>query len=199
MGLAVVPPEPEGSGGTPLHQDPGPLLRRSAQGDQEAFASLYDLMAPRVFGLVRRVVRDHAIAEEVTQEVFVEIWRLSARFDETRGSAAGWMLAIAHRRAVDRVRSEEASARRSTTFAETGTTPDHDQTVERAEEHLDGQRVRKALGSLTTPQRRSIELAYYGGYTHTEVAALLDIPVGTAKTRIRDGLIRLRDTLGGQP
>ena len=174
------------------------MLGRCARGDQAAFAELYDRVAPRIYGLVRKVVRNPAISEEVTQEVFLEIWRLSARFDPDRGSAVGWMLAIAHRRAIDRVRSEEAAGRRDTTYATSaGAGTPHDQTSDRVEQSLDQHRVRTALASLTDTQRRSIELAYYGGYTHTEVAALLDIPLGTAKTRIRDGLIRLRDTLGG--
>ena len=197
MGLSIVPPEPERSGGTSPSDVEAVLLGRCAVGDQAAFAELHDRVAPRIWGLVRKVVRNPSISEEVTQEVMLEIWRLSARFDGERGSALGWMLAIAHRRAVDRVRSEEASDRRNTTYAVGNPDVAHDQTADRVEDSLDRQRVRAALASLTDAQRRSIELAYYGGYTHTEVATLLDIPVGTAKTRIRDGLIRLRDTLGG--
>lgn len=197
MDLSVVPPEPERSGGTSPSGVEAALLGRCALGDQDAFAELYDRVAPRIYGLVRKVVRNPSISEEVSQEVLLEIWRLSARFDAERGSALGWMLAIAHRRAIDRIRSEEASDRRETTYSVGSTPVDHDQTVDRVEQSLDQHRVRNALATLTDTQRRSIELAYYGGYTHTEVAALLDIPVGTAKTRIRDGLIRLRDTLGG--
>ena len=197
MDLSIVPPEPERSGGTTPSDAEAALLGRCALGDQAAFAELYDRVSPRIHGLVRKVVRNPAISEEVTQEVMLEIWRLSARFDTGRGSALGWMLSIAHRRAVDRVRSEEASDRRDTTYSVGSAGVAHDQTADRVEDSLDRQRVRAALASLTDAQRRSIELAYYGGYTHTEVATLLDIPVGTAKTRIRDGLIRLRDTLGG--
>jgi RNA polymerase sigma-70 factor (ECF subfamily) len=198
MDLSIVPPEPSGSGGSPPPASAeATLLRRCAGSDREAFSELYDLVSPRVHGLVRRVVRNPAMSDEVTQEVMVEVWRHSARFDPAKGSAIGWILAIAHRRAVDRVRAEEATGRRDDDWARQSQPVAHDQTTERAERSIDRQRVRRALEQLTDTQRRSIELAYYGGYTHTEVAALLDIPVGTAKTRIRDGLIRLRDTLGG--
>ena len=150
----------------------------------------------RVFGLALRVVRDPAQAEEVTQEAFLEIWRTSARFDPDRGSALAWLLTIVHRKAVDRVRSAEASTRRDTTYHQGATTVEHDTTAEAAEASLEARRVRGALRTLTEVQREALELAYFGGYTHTEVATMLDLPVGTAKTRIRDGLIRLRDAMG---
>lgn len=197
MNLSIVPPDPADDPVGGLGSlDENALLRRSATGDAEAFAALYDRTAPRVYGLVLRTVRNPAIAEEVTQEVFVEIWRLGARFDATQGSAIGWMLTIAHRRVVDRVRAEEASGRRDSVYARSDVRREHDSTADGVERTIGRERVRAALDSLTDTQRRSIELAYFGGYTHTEVAALLEIPVGTAKTRIRDGLIRLRDTLG---
>lgn len=197
MRLPSIPPESNRSGGTPVPVPEEVLLQRCAQGDQEAFAELYDLVSARVFGLVRRVIRDWSLSEEVTQEVMVEVWRNSARFDPERGSAIGWILAITHRRAVDRVRSVESSQRRDTAWATTVRLVEHDVTAETVESELDRLRVRRALDALTETQRRSVELAFYGGYTHTEVASLLDVPVGTAKTRIRDGLVKLRDTLGG--
>jgi RNA polymerase sigma-70 factor (ECF subfamily) len=179
---------------------PGPvladLLRLSGRGDQEAFARLYDATASRVFGLAVRVVRDPAQAEEVTQEAFLEIWRTAARYDADRGSALSWLLTITHRKAVDRVRSAESASRRETTYHLQNQPVDHDATAEAAQASLDAHRVRGALAALTEVQREAIGLAYLGGYTHTEVASMLDLPVGTAKTRIRDGLIRLRDTLG---
>ena len=107
-----------------------------------------------------------------------------------------WLLTITHRKAVDRVRSAEASSRRESTYHHRNQTVDHDTTADAATASLEARRVRTALGALTDVQREAIELAYFGGYTHTEVATLLDLPVGTAKTRIRDGLIRLRDTIG---
>ena len=185
-----------GEDSAPGRPDLAALLRSSARGDEEAFARLYDLTSSRLFGLVLRVVRDPAQSEEVTQEVFLEIWRAAARFDPDRGSAMSWMMTIAHRKAVDRVRSAVSATRREQTYERTSRERDYDVTAEQAERDLDAQRVRRALESLTETQRGALELAYFGGYTHTEVAALLGVPLGTAKTRIRDGLIRLRDTLG---
>ncbi|MDQ6523850.1 ECF RNA polymerase sigma factor SigK [Nocardioides sp. LHD-245] len=176
--------------------DLGPLLQQAARGDSAAFATLYDATAARVHGLVLRVVRDPAQAEEVTQEVFLEIWRQASRYDVARGSALAWLMTITHRKAVDRVRSAEAATRRDVTYEQSNRAVEHDTTVEAAHASLEAHRVRAALTQLTDVQREAIELAYFGGYTHTEVAALLDLPVGTAKTRIRDGLIRLRDTIG---
>jgi len=174
-------PTPEG----PSAPDLGDLLRRSARGDETAFAHLYDAAAARVHGLVLRVVRDPTQAEEVTQECFLEIWRTASRYDASRGSAVSWLLTIGHRKAVDRVRSAEAASRRDTTYERATATA-----------ALEAKRVRSALTTLTELQREALELAYFGGYTHTEVATMLDLPVGTAKTRIRDALIRLRDTMG---
>ncbi|KRB76561.1 RNA polymerase subunit sigma [Nocardioides sp. Root190] len=196
-------PVPDAAAGAPLAgaaaaagPDLGGLLKLSARGDTVAFSQLYDATASRIHGLVVRVVRDRAQAEEVTQEVFLEVWRQSGRFDPERGSALSWLMTIAHRKAVDRVRSAEAASRRDVAYEQHNQVPDHDVTAEAAHASLEARRVRAALTHLTTVQREAIELAYFGGYTHTEVAALLDLPVGTAKTRIRDGLIRLRDTIG---
>lgn len=172
------------------------LLRRSSRGDEAAFAELYDLFAARIYGLVLRVVRDQAQSEEVTQEAFLQIWRNAARYDAALGSASSWVLTMAHRRAVDRVRSAESARRRDDEYAVSNTDRDIDQTSDTVERSLDRQRVVRALDALTEAQRSAIELAYFGGYTHKEVAVMLDLPLGTAKTRIRDGLIRLRDALG---
>jgi RNA polymerase sigma-70 factor, ECF subfamily len=172
------------------------LLRRSARGDEAAFAQLYDATAPRTYGLALRVVRDPAQAQEVTQEAYLEVWRTASRFDQAKGSAISWLMTITHRKAVDRVRSAEAASRRDTTYHDTTQPVAHDSTADAAETKLEARRVRTALTGLTDVQREAITLAYYGGYTHTEVATMLDLPVGTAKTRIRDGLIRLRDALG---
>ncbi|WP_367652459.1 ECF RNA polymerase sigma factor SigK [Intrasporangium sp.] len=184
------------SGESAMGRDLATLLRRSAAGDEGAFAQLYDAVAPRVFGLVRRVVRDRAQSEEVTQEAFLEVWRSASRFDASRGSALSWILMIAHRKAVDRVRSAEAARGREEHYGATSGEVEHDSTAEQVSLRLDAQRVHRALANLTKAQRNALELAYLGGYTHTEIAALLDLPLGTAKTRIRDGLIWLRDTLG---
>lgn len=195
-----ISPEPTGTPLAGVPVAPGEhlaqLLRRSAKGDQQAFAELYDATSARVFGLAVRVVRDPAQAEEVTQEAFLEVWKTSSRFDSDRGSALSWLMTICHRKAVDRVRSAQASTRRDTSFHQQNQTIDHDATADAAQSSMEAQRVRGALKSLTDVQREAIELAYFGGYTHTEVAGILNLPVGTAKTRIRDGLIRLRDKMG---
>ncbi|MBD8871175.1 ECF RNA polymerase sigma factor SigK [Nocardioides donggukensis] len=192
--IAPVPSgdTPEGTGAPELSE----LLHRSARGDESAFAALYDATAARVHGMVLRVIRDPSQAEEVTQEAFLEVWRTATRFDPAKGSALSWLLTIAHRRSVDRVRSAEASSRRDTTYHDKSRTVDHDATAEAATAAMEARRVRHALQALTEVQREAIQLAYFGGYTHTEVATMLDLPVGTAKTRIRDGLIRLRDAMG---
>ena len=182
--------------GAPAGAPLADLLRRSGRGDEAAFAELYDAMAARAYGLAVRVVRDPSQAEEVAQEALLEIWRTASRFDAKKGSPVSWILTIVHRKAVDRVRSAEASSRRDTTYHQESGTPDHDSTAEAAYASMEARRVRQAMQSLTEVQREALELAYFKGYTHTEVAAMLDLPVGTAKTRIRDGLIRLRDTMG---
>jgi RNA polymerase sigma-70 factor (ECF subfamily) len=189
---------PQGAASDPLDERAQltGLLRASARGDEAAFAELYDATSRRIHGLVLRVIRDPAQSEEVTQEVFLEIWRLSTRFDDDQGSPLSWMMTIAHRRAVDRVRSAEASTRRDVSYEQRTRETEHDSTAEAAQASLEARRVRQALHTLTDAQRGALELAYFGGYTHTEIASMLDLPLGTAKTRIRDGLIRLRDTLG---
>lgn len=173
----------------------GAALHQAGRGDEAAFARFYDLTTAMVHGIVLRVVRDPSMAEEVTQEVFVEIWRLAPRYDAERGSARSWAATIAHRRAVDRVRSEESRRRREETEGRQQPAA-FDSVSETVGDDLERERVAKALDSLSPPQREAVALAYYGGHTYREVAALLDVPEGTVKTRIRDGLIRLRDTLG---
>jgi RNA polymerase sigma-70 factor, ECF subfamily len=170
------------------------LLGQVAKGDHAAFAAVYDQVAAPVFGTVCSVVRDRSLSEEVTQEVFVEVWRAASRFDPGRGSPLAWVTTIAHRRAVDRVRSEQRAAERQRRAA--APLVAYDDVAETVEDNLDRERVRRCLGSLTELQREAVTLAYYGGYTYKEVAALLGVPPGTANTRMRDGLIRLRDCLG---
>ena len=193
--LRPVPDEPNppegGSSGARLAE----LVKRSARGDQKAFAEWYDATSARAFGLAVRVLRDRAQAEEVTQECYLDCWRHAARFDPAKGSAMSWLLTIVHRKAVDRVRSAEASDRREAAYGRRDLAVAHDETSESATASIEAGRVRAALADLTTKQREAVELAFLGGYTHTEVATLLDLPIGTAKTRIRDGLIRLRDAL----
>jgi RNA polymerase sigma-70 factor, ECF subfamily len=175
-------------------QDLDGLLVLVARGDQAAFEAVYDRLAGPAYGLIRKVVRDPAQSEEVAQEVLLEVWRAASRFDASRGSAATWVMTIAHRRAIDRVRSEAAAVEREHKTAQVLVTAD--EVAESVEASLDAERVRRCLGGLTELQRESITLAYYGGYTYLQVAGLLGTALGTIKTRIRDGLIRLRDCMG---
>jgi RNA polymerase sigma-70 factor (ECF subfamily) len=172
------------------------LLDRSARGQEAAFADLYDLTSARIYGVVLKVLRAPDLAAEVTQEVYVEIWRQASRFSAERGNVMAWMATIAHRRAVDRVRSAVSETRRDTDWGRLDADTPHDQVWETLEHRLDTERVRKGMDSLTVMQREAVTLAYFGGYTHREVAGLLKLPLGTVKTRIRDGLIGLRDALG---
>ncbi|MCU1544295.1 MAG: sigma-70 family polymerase sigma factor [Microbacteriaceae bacterium] len=172
------------------------LLASVALGDQGAFASLYDQMAPRVFGLVRRLLRDHAQSEEVTQEIFLEIWENATRYDARKGGASTWIMTMAHRRAVDRVRASQASRNRDTKIGIRDYDAAYDNVSEAVQIRIEHERVEKAMLRLTELQRQAVSLAYYGGYSHSEVAELLSVPIGTVKTRLRDGMIRLRDEMG---
>ncbi|MFM9373571.1 sigma-70 family RNA polymerase sigma factor [Streptomyces sp. Da 82-17] len=184
-------------GGTPSAEpDLNELMGRVALGDQDAFASVYDLAMGPVLGTVRAVLRDHAQSEEVAQEIMVELWRTAARYRPDRGTAINWILTLAHRRAVDRVRSAEASAARDHKAALLDRTPAYDTVAEQVESRLEREQVRRCLRTLTEIQRQAVTLAYYRGLTYREVAEILTLPLGTVKTRMRDGLIRLRDCLG---
>ena len=194
--LATVPERVEDQSGMTAAPTLEDLLQGVAAGDQQAFAALYDRTAPRLFGLVKRLLRDHAQSEEVTQEVYLEIWQNATRYDTSKGGAIAWMLTMAHRRAVDRVRASQASRDRDARIGIRDYAPEFDSVAERTEIILESERVKAAMGRLTELQREAVTLAYFGGYSHSEVAALLRIPIGTVKTRLRDGMIRLRDELG---
>ncbi len=190
--------ERAGDGADPRSGAAGPalddLLTAVARGDERAYDAVYDLTSGWVLGIARKVLRDPALAEEVMQEVLLEVWRLAARFDPARGSGTSWVMTLAHRRAVDRVRSERSHAVRELRAA--AAVIDYDDVTEAVEASLDAERVQRCLASLTSLQRECVSLAYYGGYTYAEVAGLLGVPTGTVKTRMRDGLIKLRDCLG---
>jgi RNA polymerase sigma-70 factor (ECF subfamily) len=172
------------------------LLRDVADGDRAAFAEVYDRISSRVLGLVIRVLRDRAQSEEVTQEVFLEIWQQAAKFDANRGSGMAWVLTMAHRRAIDRIRASQKSHERDLKIGIRDMERDFDSVAESVEIRVENERVKQAMSRLTPLQREAVILAYYGGYTHSEMAQILGIPLGTVKTRLRDGMIRLRDELG---
>lgn len=171
------------------------LMTMVARGDETAFSAVYDQMGASVYGLARRVIRDPSRAEEVAQEVFLQIWQTAARFDPARGQAKSWILTLSHRRAVDAVRHDQAATNRDLKYDWSGG-PDYDQVEEEVTVNLEHEQVRKCLGGLTDLQREAVDLAYYKGYTYAEVASVLDVNPATIKTRMRDGLVRLRDCMG---
>ncbi len=174
----------------------GALLERVARQDPTAFAELYDATRSRVFGMVLRVLRDPGYSEETTQEVYLQVWRSADKYDPHQGSALSWIITLAHRRAVDRVRSEQSGADREAHYGSTNVDAAFDSVSEEVAQRDDRRRVNECLGSLTELQRRSVELAYYRGFTYTEVAEELSSPLPTVKSRIRDGLKRLKNCLG---
>ena len=189
--LAIVPP-PEPAQDLSIES----LLRDVAAGSRTAFAEVYDRISSRVMGLVTRLLRDRAQSEEVTQEVFLEIWQQASKFDANRGSGMAWVLTMAHRRAIDRIRASQKSHERDLRIGIRDMERDFDHVSEAVEIRVENERVKRALGRLTALQREAVILAYYGGYSHSEMADILGIPLGTVKTRLRDGMIRLRDELG---
>lgn len=175
--------------------DLGELLTLVARGDEAAFGAVYDQIGAAVFGLARRVIRDPARAEEVAQEVFLQVWQTAARFDPARGQGKSWILTLAHRRAVDAVRHDQAATNRDRKYDWSGG-PDYDQVEEEVTINLEHEQVRRCMSGLTELQREAVHLAYYKGFTYAEVATVLDVNPATIKTRMRDGLVRLRDCMG---
>lgn len=171
------------------------LLVRVGRGDEVAFAGVYDELGSAVFGLARRVIRDPARAEEIAQEVFIQVWQSAARFDPARGSAKSWMLTLAHRRAVDAVRHDQAATNRENRY-DWSNGPDFDHVEETVTITLEHEQVKRCLDGLTELQREAVTLAYYQGYTYAEVAKTLEANPATIKTRMRDGIVRLRDCMG---
>ena len=188
-------PFPDPAEGAP-EPDLDRQLDQVARGDQAAYEAVYDRLAGPVYGLIRKVVRDPAQSEEVAQEVMLEIWRSACRFEPAKGSAMTWAMMIAHRRAVDRVRSAAAETQRDQKSAAAAAMIAVDEVADAVEANLERERVRRCLDTLTDIQRESVTLAYYGGNSYRQVSGLLSVALGTIKTRIRDGLIRMRDCLG---
>jgi RNA polymerase sigma-70 factor (ECF subfamily) len=191
-----LPDAEDASPASAVRQRLDPLLLRVAKGDEAAFAELYDAIAAPVFGLARRVLRQAEQAEEVAQEVLLEVWQQAPRFDPGRGSGFAWVMTMTHRRAVDRVRSAHSASERERRVGERSHGREHDEVVEAVEQRLEAEAVRHCIEALTEVQRESVMLAFYGGFSYPEVAERLGAPLGTIKTRMRDGLIRLRDCLG---
>ena len=174
----------------------GALLVRVATGDQSAFAALYDMLSARAFGLILRVLINRSQSEEVLQEVFLEVWQSAARFAPNKGQGRTWIFTIAHRRAVDRVRASQASSDRDVRVGSRDIDIAHDSVAEQVELGIAATSVTAALGTLPEAQRETLVLAYYWGYSQSEIAVLVGAPLGTIKTRMRDGLTRLRNEMG---
>jgi len=173
------------------------LLVAAAAGDQRSFSALVERIRPQALRVARGVVRDPSIAEEVAQEVLTEVWLKADRFDPDRGTVTGWVATLTRRRAVDRVRSEQAGRDRDDRVARRSQVREVDVVADEVELRLEHWQVRRALAELSDRQREAIELAYFAGHTYRDVARVLGIPEGTAKSRLRDGLLRLREALDG--
>ncbi|MBY0440569.1 MAG: sigma-70 family RNA polymerase sigma factor [Mycobacteriaceae bacterium] len=172
------------------------LLRRVARRDAVAFAAFYDQTKARVYGLVLRLLRDAGYSDETTQEIYLEVWRSADKYDAAKGSALSWLMTMAHRRAVDRVRSEHAASQRESRYGAVNVTPSSDVVADSALAGDERRRVTKCLSGLTDMQRQCIEMAYYGGLTYVEVSQHLSANLSTVKSRMRDGLRTLRNCLG---
>ncbi|BCO37916.1 ECF RNA polymerase sigma factor SigK [Mycobacterium heckeshornense] len=184
------------TGAPRLSSDLDALLRRVARRDADAFAQFYDRTRARVYGLVTRVLRDSGYSEETTQEVYLEVWRTAKDYDSTKGSALAWLLTMAHRRAVDRVRSEHAASQRESRYSAANVDPSSDVVADSAIAGDERRRVVECLDGLTDAQRECIELAYYGGLTYVEVSQQLSANLSTIKSRMRDAIRSLRNCLG---
>lgn len=172
------------------------LLRQVAQRDAEAFAAFYDQTRARVYGLITRVLRDPGYSEETTQDVYLQVWRNASGYDPSVGSALSWLLTLAHRRAVDRVRSEQAASTRESRYGASTVDTPTDHVADDVILDDERRRVTDCLGSLTDTQRECIQLAYYDGLTYAQVADHLAANLATIKSRMRDGIGALRKCLG---
>lgn len=172
------------------------LLRQVARRDAEAFAAFYDQTRSRVYGLVARVLRDPGYSEETTQDVYLQVWRNASNYDPQAGSPLAWLLTLAHRRAVDRVRSEQAATTRESRYGASSVETPTDHVADEVILDDERRRVAECLQSLTDTQRQCIELAYYGGLTYSQVSERLSANLATVKSRMRDGIRGLRKCLG---
>ncbi|PPB50818.1 RNA polymerase subunit sigma [Arthrobacter pityocampae] len=172
------------------------LLTRIARQDRTAFALFYEQTSKRVYGLARRVLIDPELSEDATQEVYLQVWNTADRFNPALGSPMAWLMTLAHRRAVDKVRSEQSASDREARYGAATQTVDHDDVVDTVTQRLEAETVVRCLDTLTATQQESVKLAYYGGLTYREVAEKLGVAVPTIKSRIRDGLLRLKTCLG---
>ncbi|AYF79236.1 sigma-70 family RNA polymerase sigma factor [Nocardia yunnanensis] len=173
------------------------LIAEISGGDRDAFTELYRMTSHRVYGLALRILGNRATAEEIAQEVYLQVWSLAARYDPGLASPIGWLMMLTHRRAVDRVRREHATETRDIAYGRRTMERGHDVVAETVDLRADRRAVLGCLDTLTQRQRDTIVLAYYGGLTYSDVADRLEVPVGTVKSRIRDGLERLRTCLTG--
>jgi RNA polymerase sigma-70 factor, ECF subfamily len=189
-------PEPVPSAGDD-RSSPERLLASCASGERAAFQALYREFSPAAYGLALRVLRDEHLAQDALQEAFTQVWTEAVRFDPAHGSARAWIMTLVHRRAVDRVRRDQADRQRGRAWGTGQLDVDHDSVAEIVELRAEHRRVRSALASLTPLQRQALDLAYHRGMTQTQIAAHLDIPLGTVKTRLRDALQRLRREMEG--
>lgn len=172
------------------------LLRQVAQRDVDAFATFYDLTRARVFGLVSRVLRDPGYSEETTQDIYLQVWRSAANYDPSAGSPLAWLMTVAHRRAVDRVRAEQAASQRESRYGAANVEPPADHVADSVIHRDEHRQVTDCLGSLTEVQRECIELAYYDGLTYAQVSERLSANLATVKSRMRDAIRGLRRCLG---
>ncbi len=200
LGQMDTPKTNETTTGSPVGTGDGQealadLIRSTADGDEQAFAELYRLTARRVYGMARRVLIDAELAQDAAQEVYLQIWQNAAKFDAASGSPLAWLMTIAHRRAVDKVRSAQSSADREAKYGATSQSIEHDEVADAVSDRIDAESVVKCLATLTDTQQESVKLAYYGGLTYREVAEKLGAAVPTVKSRIRDGLLRLKSCL----
>ncbi len=175
--------------------DEAELVGGLAAGDQRCLSALYDRYGSAALGLAFKICGNRTIAEDIVQEAFLALWQRPDRFDAKRGSAGAFLMGIVHHKAVDAVRREESVHRREENFAGGAPEFSEDEVVEAAWISMRRQKVRAALGRLSDVQREALELAYLQGLTYSDVAARLNIPLGTAKTRMRDGMIRMRALL----